>query len=187
MSNNKRSTFQDILDLTKMFPASLDVNIVFCIVLYLYRCDLGAPWRSQPSEFNFHIWNANSQSFARVKNETKMATHGGQFWTSVSVLFAVLYAVNSISISGMLTGQRKVKPSWPPMEANFGRQFQSPTRIFTFPERFFFLNTHKIFLQNKEMSLRTAIYFDKIKRRNRLYFSRKYITKLTRNLIKQSR
>ena len=34
------------------------------------------------SELNFHIWNANSRSFARAKSEV---------WTSVSVLFAVLY------------------------------------------------------------------------------------------------
>ena len=43
------------------------------------------------SELNFHIWNANSQSFAQAKSEAKMAAHGGKFWTSVSVLFAVLY------------------------------------------------------------------------------------------------
>ena len=39
--------------------------------------------------------------------------------------------VNSISISGMLSGQWKVKPRWPPMEDNFGRQFQSSTRACT--------------------------------------------------------
>ena len=47
------------------------------------------------SELNFHIWNANSQSFTPTKSEPKMAAHGGQFWTSVSVLFAVLYASSS--------------------------------------------------------------------------------------------
>ena len=47
------------------------------------------------SELNFHIWNANSQLFAPVKSETKMAAHGGKFWTSVSVLFAVLYVSSS--------------------------------------------------------------------------------------------
>ena len=39
--------------------------------------------------------------------------------------------VNSISISGMLTGQWNVKPRWPAMESNFVRQFQSPTRVYT--------------------------------------------------------
>ena len=43
--------------------------------------------------------------------------------------------MNSVSISGMLTpihslGQ-KVKPRWPPMEENFGRQFQSSSRSCT--------------------------------------------------------
>ena len=45
----------------------------------------------ETSEFDFHIWNASSQSFARAKSEAKMAAHGGKFCTSVSVLFAVLY------------------------------------------------------------------------------------------------
>ena len=44
-------------------------------------------------------------------------------------------AVNSISISGMLTPShllgQKVKPKWPPMEENFGRQFQSSSRSCT--------------------------------------------------------
>ena len=45
------------------------------------------------------------------------------------------HEVNSISISGMLTlihllGQ-KVKPRWPPIEGNFIRQFQSPSRSCT--------------------------------------------------------
>ena len=48
------------------------------------------------SELNFHIWNANSQSFARAKSEAKMAAHGGKFWTSVSD-FSVLY-VSSIPL-----------------------------------------------------------------------------------------
>ena len=47
------------------------------------------------SELNFHIWNANSQSFARAKSEAKMGAHGRKFWTSVSVLFAVLYVSSS--------------------------------------------------------------------------------------------
>ena len=44
-------------------------------------------------------------------------------------------AVNSISISGMLTPSdllgQKVKPRCPPMEANFGCQFQSSSRSCT--------------------------------------------------------
>ena len=47
------------------------------------------------SELNFHIWNANSQSFTRAKSEALMATHGGKFCTSVSVLFAVLHVSSS--------------------------------------------------------------------------------------------
>ena len=43
--------------------------------------------------------------------------------------------MNSISISGMLTPshllEQKVKPRWPPMEGNFGRQFQSSSRSCT--------------------------------------------------------
>ena len=50
---------------------------------------------SRSRELNFHIWNANSQSFARSKSEAKMAAHGGKFCTSVSVLFAVLYVSSS--------------------------------------------------------------------------------------------
>ena len=47
------------------------------------------------SKLNFHLWNANSQSFARAKSEAKMAAHGDQFWTSVSVFLAVLYVSSS--------------------------------------------------------------------------------------------
>ena len=45
---------------------------------------------------------------------------------------SVCKPVSSISISGMLTSShllgQKVKPRWPPMEGNFGRQFQSSLR-----------------------------------------------------------
>ena len=54
----------------------------------------------------------------------------------------------------MLTGQWKVKPRWPPMESNFGRQLQSPTRACTsvcllpnflrFLKSFFLKNTQNI-------------------------------------------
>ena len=45
----------------------------------------------EASKLNFHIWNANSQSFALAKNEAKMAAH----CTLVSILFAVLYVSSS--------------------------------------------------------------------------------------------
>ena len=50
---------------------------------------------ASPSELNFHIWNAISQSFARAKSEAKMAAHGSQFWTSVSVFYADLNVSSS--------------------------------------------------------------------------------------------
>ena len=40
-------------------------------------------------------WNANPQSFARPKSEAKIAAHGSQFWTSVSVFCADLYVSSS--------------------------------------------------------------------------------------------
>ena len=46
----------------------------------------------EPSEFNFHIWDANHP----VKSEAKMAAHGGQFWTSVSVPCSGLYVSFSL-------------------------------------------------------------------------------------------
>ena len=33
-----------------------------------------------PSKLDFHIWNANSQSFAGAKSEAKMAAYRGQFF-----------------------------------------------------------------------------------------------------------
>ena len=69
----------------------------------------------------------------------------------------------------MLTGQQKVKPRWPPMEANFGRQFQSPTRActsvlvshatFSTLKIFLMENTHKTCFQKIEMSLRISNIF----------------------------
>ena len=72
----------------------------------------------QPNELelNFHILNANSQSFARAKSEAKMAAQGGKFWTSVSVLFAVLYLsfspCTTLICSFCLTGLRKHSQPW---------------------------------------------------------------------------
>ena len=47
------------------------------------------------SELNFHIWNANSQSFARAKSEAKMAAHGEnfgrQFQSFARLSFLVLF------------------------------------------------------------------------------------------------
>ena len=74
---------------------------------------------------------------------------------------------NHQSISN--TGQWKVKPRWPPMEDNFGRQFQSPTwactsvlvshTTFYIFWQVFFGNTHKTCLQNIEISLRILNIF----------------------------
>ena len=44
------------------------------------------------SELDFHIWNANWP----MKSEAKMATYGGQFWTSVLVPYAGLYVSFSL-------------------------------------------------------------------------------------------
>ena len=78
-----------------------------------------AAWpRDATSELNFHIWNANSQSFARAKNEAKMAAHGGKFWTSVSVLFAVLHVSSS-----------------PLHDFNFQLLFGSSSKTFTTTEK----------------------------------------------------
>ena len=47
-------------------------------------------------------------------------------------LGCLIFTVNSISISGVLTPSQlageKVKPRWPPMEVDFVRQFQSSSR-----------------------------------------------------------
>ena len=51
--------------------------------------------KGTPSEHDFHIWNADSQLFARAKREAKMTAHGWKFCTSVSILFAVLYVSSS--------------------------------------------------------------------------------------------
>ena len=56
--------------------------------------------------------------------------HGILEWPESLDRYLYIYKpVNSISISGMVTGQWKVKPRWPPMVANFGRQFQFPTQV----------------------------------------------------------
>ena len=55
--------------------------------------------------------------------------------TVASAMLSYSQPVNSVSISGMLTPShllgQKVKPRWPPMEANFGRPFQSSSRSCT--------------------------------------------------------
>ena len=43
-----------------------------------------------PSELDFHIWNAKSQSLTRAKGEAKMAAHVGKFCASVPVLYTTL-------------------------------------------------------------------------------------------------
>ena len=77
--------------------------------------------------------------------------------------------VNSISISGMLTGQWKAKPRWPPMETSFGCQFQSPYVglyvSFSLPRNFlpflrgFCLKIHTKYFFKTEMSLGTSNIF----------------------------
>ena len=65
-----------------------------------------------------------------MKYEAKMAAHGGEFCTSVFVPYAVLYV-----------------------------SFSLPRDFLHFLEGFLFENTHKIFLQNIEMSLRSSNLF----------------------------
>ena len=69
----------------------------------------------------------------------------------------------------MLTDQWNVKPRLPPMEGNFVRQFQSPTRactsvlvshaIYYIFWKVFLENTHKTCLQKTEMSVRILNVF----------------------------
>ena len=79
------------------------------------------------SELSFHIWNANSYSFAGAKSEAKMAAHGGKFWTSVSVLFAVLYVSSSplhdFSLKFLFGSASK---TFPTMEKVFRRNTTGP-------------------------------------------------------------
>ena len=109
--------------------------------------------------------------------------------------------MNSISLSGILTVQWNVKPRWPPIEGSFVRQFQSRTRSctsvlvchatftlsWTVPWKVLFENTHKIFLQKTEMSLRTWNIFRQSQTELQVIFSPKQIYKLTRHLIKRFR
>ena len=77
--------------------------------------------------------------------------------------------VSSIYMSGMLTDQWKVKPSWLLMEANFGCQFQFATQAcmsvlvshvtFYIFWQVFIGNTHKTYFQNIEISLRILNIF----------------------------
>ena len=64
-----------------------------------------------------------------MKSEAKMAAHGGQFWTSVSVPYAGLYVSSSLLRDFLLFSEE------------------------------FFQNTHKIFLQKTEKSLRISNIF----------------------------
>ena len=115
----------------------------------------------------------------------------------VTVYINKLLAMNSISMSGMLNGQWNVKPRWPSMEGNFVRHFQSPARAcmsvlvshatFYIFGRVFFENTHKTCFQKTEMSLRISNIVWHSQVSYRYIFSRKWINKLTRNLIKRSR
>ena len=107
-------------------------------------------------------------------------------------------AVNSISISGMLTGKWNVKPMWPLMEGNFVRQFQSPTRsctsVFSHPcgflfssEMFSFKIQTKYFFKDRNEFKNFKYISTKSNRVTVHTFSRKQITKLTRKLTKRPR
>ena len=65
-----------------------------------------------------------------MKSEAKMAAHGGQFWTSVSVPYAGLYV-----------------------------SFSLPRDFLHFLKIFLIENTHKTCLQKVEMSLRISNIF----------------------------
>ena len=114
-------------------------------------CELSRPIHEHVSHHTNVFW----YRWALVRN------HRGQV--------SVWRLVNSVSISGMLTGQWKAKPRWPPTEANFGRQFQSPTQActsvlvshatFYIFWRVFLGNTHETCLQNIEISLRILNIF----------------------------
>ena len=88
------------------------------IVKFNKRCGAHSNKYGKRSGPNFHIWNTNSQSFARAKSEAKMTALGDQFWTSVLVLFAVLYVSSS-----------------PLHEFNFQFLFGSTSKTFTTIEK----------------------------------------------------
>ena len=82
--------------------------------------------QGQTSELDFHFWNANWP----MKSEAEMATHGGQFWTSVSVPYTGLYVSFSLA-----------------------RDFLHFLKIFLIE------NTHKTCAPKVEMSLRISNIF----------------------------
>ena len=67
----------------------------FSLSLNAYKRIFGYGTMSLAKGSKYKKLHTNSQSFARAKSEAKMAAHGGKFWTSVSVLFAVLYVSSS--------------------------------------------------------------------------------------------
>ena len=98
----------------------------------------------------------------------------------------------------MLTGQWKVKPRWPTMEANFGRQLHSPTRACTsvsvpYATFYSFLNSflskyaQNISLKDRNEFKNFKYISTKSSRLTGYIFSWKQITKLTRNLTKRPR
>ena len=108
----------DFVVLLKMKMTRKQRNIFWKYSLRWFSLPITKLCLVSTSELNLHIWNANSQSFARAKSEAKMAAHGGKFWTSVSVLFAVLYVSSS-----------------PLRDLNFQFLFGSTSKTFTTMEK----------------------------------------------------
>ena len=80
----------DFVVLLKMKMTRKQRNIFWKYSLRWFSLPITKLCLVSTSELNLHIWNANSQSFARAKSEAKMAAHGGKFWTSVPVLSTTL-------------------------------------------------------------------------------------------------
>ena len=134
--NLTRSTISPFISLVRTFSHDSHIEpLQFCSyvnptrdVQFLF---LGGGWRVQASaqkcvvtsELNFHLWNANWP----MKSEAKMAAHGGQFCTSVSVPYAGLYV-----------------------------SFNLPLDFLNFLKIFLIENTHKTCLWKIEMSLRIS-------------------------------
>ena len=87
---------------------------------------VSSKFSGQWSELDFHIWNANCP----MKSEAKMAAHGSQFWTSVSVPYAGLYV-----------------------------SFSLPRHCLLFLKISLIENRHKTCLQKLEMSLKISNIF----------------------------
>ena len=142
----------------------------------------GCKWTS---ELDFHIWNANWP----MKCEAKMAAHGGQFCTSVPVPYAGLYV--SFSLPRDFLHFLKIslwKYTQDMSLCIFSSTLSGPylTLVFYSGQRQTIL-----LIQRRPLGQERVKNFKYVSTKsNRVTdysFSRKYITKLTRNLIKRSR